>query len=137
MKINPYLMFDGRCQEAFRFYAAVLGGTIEMMMTFAEAPDPCPSAPAEWNDKILHASLIVGDQRLMGADQPPQYQSTPQGFSVTIDVTDAAEAERIFAALGEGGTIGMPMGETFGAVRFGMLVDRFGTPWMVNCSRPM
>ncbi|MFO1152662.1 MAG: VOC family protein [Rhodospirillales bacterium] len=136
MKINPYLMFDGRCAEAFAFYATALGGTVEMMMTFGEAPERCPQTTTEWDDKIIHASLLVGDQRLMGADVPPQYQETPQGFSVSINVEDVGEAERIFGALGEGATITMPMGETFWALRFGMLVDRYGTPWMVNCSRP-
>ena len=137
MKIDPYLMFDGRCAEAFKFYETVLGGTLEMMMTYGEAPERCDQLPAAWNDKIMHASLLVDEQRLMGSDAPPQHQEVPQGFSVSINVEDVNEAERIFSALGEGGTITMPIGETFWALRFGMLIDRFGTPWMVNCSRPM
>ncbi len=136
MKIDPYLMFDGCCEEAFRFYERVLPGTIEMMMTYGEAPEDCPSSP-DMRDKIMHTSLLVAGQRLMGSDSPPQYRQKPQGFSVSIAVEDAAEAERIFNALAEGGEVTMPLGETFWAIRFGMLVDRFGTPWMVNCSRPM
>ena len=136
MKIEPYLMFDGCCEDAFKFYESVLPGKIEMMMTYGEAPEECPSAP-ETRDKIMHACLVVGDQRLMGSDSPPQYREKPQGFAVSINVEDAGEAERIFNALAEGGSVTMPIGETFWAIRFGMLVDRFGTPWMVNCSRPM
>ena len=136
MKINPYLMFDGRCKEALSFYADVLKGEIEMMITYAEAPAGC-DAPPESADKIMHASLVVGDQRLMGSDAPPQHRETAQGFYVSIAVDDADEAERIFNALAEDGSVHMPLGETFWAVRFGMFVDRFGTPWMVNCSRPM
>ena len=136
MKIDPYLMFDGSCEDAFKFYESVLAGKIEMMMTYGEAPEECPSAP-EVRDKIMHASLLVGDQRLMGSDSPPQYREKAQGFAVSINVEEAGEAERIFNALAEGGSVTMPIGETFWAIRFGMLVDRFGTPWMVNCGRPM
>jgi PhnB protein len=136
MKIDPYLMFDGCCEEAFKFYERVLAGKIEMMMTYGEAPEDCPSSP-EMRDKIMHTSLLVDGQRLMGSDSPPEYREKAQGFSVSIGVEEAGEAERIFHALAEGGQVTMPIGETFWAIRFGMLVDRFGTPWMVNCSRPM
>jgi PhnB protein len=91
--------------------------------------------PAEWRSKILHARLVVGDQVLMGSDAPPDRQQKPQGFSLSISINDPAEAERVFHALVENGTVTMPFGETFWAVRFGMLVDRFGIPWMINCEK--
>lgn len=95
------------------------------------------SVPKEWGKKIMHASLRVGGQSLMGADTPPGSYQAPHGFSVALHIEDPAEAERVFGALAEGGKIGMPIQETFWAHKFGMLVDRFGTPWMVNCGKPM
>src|SRR5439155_23361729 len=92
--------------------------------------------PAEWRKKILHARLVVGDAVLMGGDMPPERYESPKGFSVTIGVTEPTEAERIFKALSENGTVTMSLQQTFWAVRFGMLVDRFGIPWMVNCEGP-
>lgn len=136
MQIAPYLSFDGRCAEAFRHYETVLGGRIEALMTYGETP-ACGELPADWHGKVIHACLLVGGQRLMGGDPPPQMMQAPQGMSVSLHVEDAAEAERIFAGLAEGGaTVTMPLAETFWAIRFGMLIDRFGIPWMVNCSRP-
>ena len=92
--------------------------------------------PSEWRKKILHARLTVGDQALMGSDAPPERYDKPQGFSVSLNVDKPAEAERIFRALSENGKVQMPLEQTFWAVRFGMCVDRFGTPWMVNCEQP-
>jgi PhnB protein len=91
--------------------------------------------PSEWRNKILHARLVIGDQVLMGSDAPPEHYQKPQGFSVSIGLKDTAEAERIFHALAEKGTVQMPIQETFWAARFGMLVDQFGTPWMINCEK--
>ena len=135
--IVPYLSFDGQCEEAFMTYERVLGGKILMMMRHKDAPADAgvPQTP-ETANRIMHARLKAGDRYLMGADAPPQYASKPQGFCVCIQVDDPAEAERVFRELGEGGTIRMPIGETFWARRFGMLIDRFGTPWMVNCENP-
>ncbi|HEX8167408.1 MAG TPA: VOC family protein [Beijerinckiaceae bacterium] len=134
MQINPYLMFNGGCEEAFRLYERVLGGRIEIML-----PHEGPAAehvPPEWRSKIMHARLVVGDMVLMASDAPPGRQGEGmEGFFVNVGVEDPAEAERIFHALAEGGTVRMPIQETFWAVRFGMLVDRFGTPWMVNCEK--
>jgi PhnB protein len=132
-----YLSFDGHCEAAFKHYEKILGGKILMMMRYADAPAGAgvPQNP-ETAARIMHARLQVGDRTLMGADAPPQFASNPQGFSVSIQVDDAAEAERIFRALGEGGVVRMPLGETFWAQRFGMLIDKFGTPWMVNCEKP-
>ena len=91
--------------------------------------------PAEWRQQILHARLTVGDEVLMGSDAPPERYKQPQGISVSLNTKDTSEAERIFHALAENGTVQMPLQETFWAVRFGMLVDRFGTPWMINCEQ--
>jgi PhnB protein len=135
MKISPYLSFDGRCKAAFEFYEKVLGGKIVMMMTFGESP-MADHAPPDWRDKILHVTLSVGDHSLAGADAPPGRYQKPQGVFVTLNLDDAAEAERIFKALAEKGEVQMPIQETFWARRFGMLVDQFGTPWMINCAKP-
>ena len=132
MNLNPYLMFDGTCRAAFEFYADALGGTVTMMMTHADSPVQ-DQTPPEWRDRIMHARLTVGDIVLMGSDSPPGRHQAMQGFSVSLNVDCAADAERIFHALAEGGTVGMPMQQTFWAVKFGMAVDRFGTPWIVNC----
>ena len=132
MKIDPYLNFNGQCEEAFRFYERVLGGRIETMMTHENTPIAGKASPG-WQGKILHARLIVGDQVLMGSDSPPEYYARPQGLYVSLNVDAPADAERIFRALADRGTVTMPLEKTFWAARFGMLVDRFGTPWMINC----
>jgi PhnB protein len=132
-----YLSFDGHCEAAFRRYEKILGGKILMMVRYADAPaDAGVSQNPEMAARIMHARLQVGDRLLMGGDAPPQFVTKPQGFCVSIQVDDAAEAERIFRALGEGGVVQMPLGETFWAHRFGMLIDKFGIPWMVNCEKP-
>ena len=135
MDINPYLTFNGKCAEAFRFYAKVLGGKLEMM-TNGESP-VADQTPPDQRDRILHARLDVGGGAVvMGSDAPPQYFTQPQGFSVAIGLEDAAEGERIFRALSEGGVVKMPFSKTFWAEKFGMCIDRFGTPWIVNCEKP-
>ena len=132
MKINPYLNFNGQCAEAFRTYERVLGGKITFMQTHGDSPMRDQVGP-DWHDAVMHASLEVGGQVIMGSDAPPPHFEQPQGFSVSIVLGDPAEAERIFAALSEGGETRMPMQKTFWAERFGMCVDRFGIPWIVNC----
>jgi PhnB protein len=132
MKLNCYLYFEGQCEAALKFYADVLGGKIEAMMTHEGSP-AASQVPAEWRNKILHARLEFGDQVLMASDAPPGHFQKPQGFSISVNIKDISEAERIFKALAEGGKITMPLAETFWARRFGMTVDRFGVPWMVNC----
>ena len=136
MQLNPYLSFDGKCEAAFRFYESVLGGKIAFMMRWSESPMAEQSDPATRN-QIMHARLVIGDQVLMGSDGGGQCHQPMAGFSVTINVDDSAEAERIHNALSEGGEVRMPIQETFWAKRFGMLTDRFGTPWMINCEKPM
>ena len=128
-------MFNGQCEEAFRFYEKCLGGKIAFTMTYGESPMAEKTAP-DLQKKIMHTRLMVGDQVLMGSDAPPDRFQKPQGFSVSIGVKDPAEAERIYKALSDKGEIWMAMQETFWAQRFGMCVDRFGTPWMINCEKP-
>lgn len=134
MQLNPYLFFNGQCEPAFRFYERCLGGKIVAMMPHEGTP-AADHVPADWRSKIMHARLTVGDMVLMGSDVPPDRFEAPKGFSVTLGVDDPSEAERIFHALAEGGTVRMPLEKTFWAARFGMLVDRFGTPWMINCEQ--
>jgi PhnB protein len=135
MQLNPYLTFKGQCEEAFKFYAQCLSGKIEMMITFAETP-MAEQVPAEWRGKIVHARLSVGDKVLMGSDASAEHYEDSKGFSVSVSVEDPAQAERIFNTLATGGTVRMPIQETFWAIRFGALVDRFGIPWMINCEKP-
>lgn len=131
MRVLPYLGFDGQCAEAFGFYQETLGGDLEIM-TNGESPI-ADEVPGEAHDRVLHACLSAGDLVLMGSDAPPDWHATPQGLSVSLQLSDVDEAERIFAALADGGAVEMPMGKTFWAERFGMVTDRFGIPWMVNC----
>lgn len=134
MQLTPYLLFDGQCEAAFKFYEQVLGGKIEGMRTHLGTPAE-EQVPAEWRDKILHAHMTVGDTVLLASDAPPGHYSKPAGFSVSVQLKDPAEAERIFHALAENGTVQMPIQETFWSPRFGMLVDQFDIPWMINCLR--
>jgi PhnB protein len=136
MQVNTYLIFNGQCEQAFKFYEKCIGAKIQFMMTHGESPMAAHVTP-EWRSKIIHGTLGIGEQVVMGSDAPPDHYEKPQGFSVSIEVKDPAEAERMFAALAEGGKISMAMQETFWATRFGMLVDQFGIPWMVNCAKPM
>lgn len=132
MQLNPYLSFNGQCEEAFKFYEQCLGGKIGVILTYGSSP-MAEQTPSEWHDKIMHVRLAVGDQILMGSDSPPEYYEETKGMSVSLNTSDTAEAERVFQALSEHGTVRMALQETFWAARFGMLVDRFGIPWMVNC----
>lgn len=132
MQINPYLNFDGQCAEAFRFYEQVLGGKIDMLMTMGESP-MAAETPPDMQDRVMHVSMSVGGQNLMGSDSPPEMYQKPQGLFVSLHYDTAEEGGRVFSALAEGGTVVMPFEKTFWAEGFGMLVDRFGTPWMVNC----
>jgi PhnB protein len=128
MKTIPYLNFDGNCAEAFRFYAEVLGGELSLL-THEEAP---MEMDAGWEGKILNAHLVSGDAEIMGSDLPPGSATKPQGMYVSLHVDSRTDAERIYGVLAEGGRVSMPLDRTFWAERFGMLVDRFGTPWMIN-----
>ena len=132
MQLNPYLVFNGQCEAAFKFYERCLGGKIEMMMTHGDSP-MAEQVPPEWRNKVMHVRLALSDKVLMGSDAPPDRYEQPKGFSVSVGVDKPAEAERIFNALAQNGTVQMPLQKTFWAERFGMLVDQFGIPWMVNC----
>jgi PhnB protein len=133
MKLNPCLTFNGQCEAAFKFYQQCLDGNIQTMMTWGESP-MADKVPSEWRDRIIHATLIVGETELMGGDAPPDRYEEPRGFAVTIQVNDPAEAEKIFHALAENGTATMPIQQTFWSPRFGMLIDQFGIPWMITCA---
>lgn len=132
MPLNPYLSFNGDCEAAFKFYEKCLGGKIEMMIPHAGTPAE-EHVPPEWKNKIMHARLNLGDGLLMGGDAPPGMYQKPAGINVALQLKDPAQAEKIYAALSEGGTILMPIAETFWAARFAMFTDRFGIPWMINC----
>ena len=132
MQLNPYLFYNGNCEAAFNYYARVLGGEIEAMLTHEGTP-AAEQVPAEWHKKILHAKINIGREVLMASDAPPGRFNKPQGFSVSLQIEDPAEAERKFQALAEGGVVTMPIAQTFWAKRFGTCVDQFGIPWMVNC----
>jgi PhnB protein len=131
MQINTYLTFSGNCAEAFQFYARLLGGKVEDSLTFA-GTEAEGYVPADWRSKVMHSQMRIGDNVLMGSDAPPAMAQKPQGFSVSIQISDVAEGERIFNAFAEGGQVTMPFAKTFWAERFGMVTDRFGIPWMVN-----
>jgi PhnB protein len=137
MQLSPYLNFNGNCRAAFNFYAETLGGKITLMMTQGESPMG-DKAPPEMKDKIMHATLEApGGSFLMGADHPQGKAVRPAGFCVSIQVNDAAEAERIFRRLSESGQVQMEFQKTFWSPGFGMCVDRFEVPWMVNCVAAM
>jgi PhnB protein len=133
MKINAYLMFDGQCEAAFNFYAECLGGSVEMMR-YADSPEDM-GVPAEFQQRIMHACLTVGDQVLMASDTLPQspYEGI-KGCSISLQVDNVPEAERLYAALSAQGSVQMELQQTFWATRFAMLTDRFGVSWMINCT---
>jgi PhnB protein len=134
MQVSPYLIFNGQCEEAFKFYEKCLGGKIEAIFTFGESP-MAQQVPAEWGNKVMHACLKIDGMSLLGCDPPHGRYQQPQGFSVSLSVKEPAETERIFNALAENGKVEMPIQKTFWSVRFGMLVDQFGIPWILNCEQ--
>lgn len=132
MQLSPHLSFQGDCEAAFKFYEQCLGAQPGAIFRYAETP-VAGHVPADWADKVMHGSVTLGDQVLMGADVVPDQYEAPKGFSLALQIKTTAEAERIFRELAKGGKIVMPIDKTFWAARFGMLVDRFGIPWMINC----
>jgi PhnB protein len=134
MELSPYLNFNGQCAEAFAFYAKCLGGRIISLLTHGQSPIKDQVAP-EWRDKVLHARLDIGGQSVMGCDAPPSHYKPAQGLVVSITVPTASDADRVFHALSEDGKVTMPFQKTFWSAGFGMLVDRFGIPWMVNAEQ--
>jgi len=132
MQVNPYLFYNGNCEAALKFYEKVLGAKIEAMLTYEGGPAEMP-IPPEWKKKVMHAKISIDGEVIMASDAPPGNFHPPQGFSVSLQVEDPTDAERRFKALSEGGKVNMPFGKTFFSKGFGMCVDQFGTPWMVNC----
>jgi PhnB protein len=132
MDLNPYLNFNGNCEAAFKFYEQHLGGKIDALHTYAGSPME-NQLPPEWRNKVMHARMTVGTTVLMGSDASSGRYQVPQGFSVSLNLKDVAEAERVFQALSANGTVHMPIQQTFWAKRFAMFTDSFGTPWMINC----
>ena len=135
MQMNPYLSFKGECEAAFKFYELCLGGQPGAIFRYAGTP-MADQVAADWQDKVMHGSLTVGEQVLMGGDVSPDRYEEPRGFSLSLQITSTTEAERIFHELGRDGRVVMPLEKTFWAARFGMLVDRFGIPWLINCEGP-
>ena len=135
MDANAYLLFDGNCAEAFKFYESVLDAKIEGMFPYAGSP-AAEQAPPDFGDKIMHATMSVGNTKLMASDAPPGQYKKPEGISVALGLHDTKRGEQIFNALSENGHVIMPFQQTFWAAGFGMCVDRFGIPWMVNCEAP-
>jgi PhnB protein len=129
--LTPFLNFNKQCAEAFRFYHQVLGGELTVQ-TYGDSPMK-DHAPPELHDAVLTARLVTDGAVLMGCDVRPGVTVKPEGFEVALAVSDAAEADRIYAALAEGGEVTMPLQQSFGAKRFGMVTDRYGIPWMVSC----
>jgi PhnB protein len=136
MQIEPYLFFDGRCEEAIEFYRRVAGAQVEMMMRYGQSPektDPSMLPPGSEN-KIMHASLRIGNSRVLASDGHCANQAKFQGFALALTVADESAAEKSFAALSEGGKVQMPLTKTFFSPKFGMLLDRFGMSWMIMVS---
>jgi PhnB protein len=134
MKWYPHLAFDGRCESAFKFYEQCFGGKILTMLTWAASP-MAGEAPPGFGDKILHATLTVGDNMLAGSDGLPGQYLQPQGFQILVGIDDPVEADRIFNALAENGKVQMPFQKTFWAAGFGVLTDQFGISWEINCEQ--
>ena len=133
MQIQPYLYFNGRCEEAVEFYRRVLGANVTMLMRYKESPEPPPPGrlPPGSENKVMHASFRVGDTTVMASDGLCQGGPTFEGFSLSLTVPDDADAKRRFAALAEGGKVQMPLSKTFFSSSFGMVADRFGVSWMI------
>ena len=134
--MDPYLLFNGECESAFHFYAQCLGGSVGYVLKHGDSP-MSEGVSADWRDKVMHARLDVRGKSLLGSDAPPPRYEKPRGFSITLAMDDPNEAERVFNALAEGGVVQMPLQPTFWALRFGMVVDRWSIPWMVNCTEPV
>jgi len=131
MKANTYIFFDGNCREAFAFYEKLGIGTVQDLMANKDAPEGQQYDPAR-ADNIMHGSLRIGDVLLMASDMPKDWYKKPEGYNIHLAASDIPEAEKLFAALSEGGTVQMPLEKTFWAERFGAVVDRFNIPWMVS-----
>lgn len=132
MKVQPYLFYRGDCEQAVAFYGHALGARLEMLSRFKDSPEPLPEGmvPEGWGDKVMHVTMTIGETIVMACDSPDG--GSFKGVQLSVNTTDVAEAERVFAALSAGGQVTMPLARTFWSPGFGMLTDRFGVPWMVN-----
>ena len=130
MKVEPYLFFDGRCEQALEFYQKALGAKVDAVMRYRDNPDPKYNPPGS-DDKVMHALFRIGDAPVMASDGNCTGKPTFQGFALTLNAIDEEDAKRRFSALAEGGQVQMPLSETFFAKSFGMVADRFGVSWMV------
>ena len=139
MTIQPYLFFDGRAEEAIDFYRRTVGAQVEMMLRFKDSPEPCPEGmvPPGSEHKVMHACVKIGDSSVMLSDGNCAGKAAFQGFSLSLTVATEKEADRAFAALGDGGQVQMPLNKTFFSPRFGMVADKFGVHWMVIVPQPM
>jgi PhnB protein len=132
MQVQPYLFFDGRCEEAVEFYRGALGAEVVMLMRFKESPDPPPPGMVPPGpEKVMHAALRIGDAMVLASDGRCSGQPSFQGFALSLTAANEVEANRLFASLAEGGQVHMPLAKTFFSPRFGMVADRFGVSWMV------
>jgi PhnB protein len=131
MQIQPYLFFDGRCEEAVEFYRSKLGAEVSALLRFKDSPEKSMVPPGS-EDKVMHTCFRVGDTSVMASDGNCQGKPSFQGFALSLTAPDESEAERLFAALGDGGQVQMPLTKTFFSPRFGMVADRFGVSWMVH-----
>jgi PhnB protein len=133
MQVQPYLFFDGRCEEAIEFYRKALGAEVDMLMRFKDSPEPAQPGmhPPGSGDKVMHASFRVGDTTVMASDGQCTGQPSFKGFALSLVASNDAEAKRLFTALAEGGQVQMPLAKTFFSACFGMVADRFGVSWMV------
>lgn len=139
MQVQPYLFFEGRCEEALEFYRKAVGAEITMLMRMKDSPEPPPPGmvPPGSENKVMHASFTVGQSTLMASDGRSSGEPSFKGFSLSLMAADEAEAKKLFTALGEGGQVHMPLGKTFWSPAFGMIEDRFGISWMVQVPAPM
>ena len=138
-QVQPYLFFDGRCEEAIEFYKSALGAKVDMMMRFKDSPEPVPPGmcPPGSDDKVMHAALRIGNTVVMASDGMAGGKPEFKGFSLSVNAANEAEADKVFAALGKGGKVTLPLGKTFYSPRFGMVTDKFGVGWMVIVPQKM
>jgi len=138
MQVQPYLFFDGRCEEAIEFYKKTLGAKVDMMLRFKDSPEPHSPGmiPPGSDNKIMHAALRIGETTVMASDGRCTGQPNFKGFSLSLNARNEAEADKMFAALGDGGQVQMPLGKTFFSPRFGIVADRFGVGWMIIVHDP-
>ena len=136
MKVQAYISFGGRCEEALEFYKKSIGAEVTSLLRWRESPDAAMNPPPGFEEKIMNAAFRIGETQLMADDGMGAKEAEFKGMTLVIEVADDAEAKRVFMALGEGGNVQMPLMKTFWTSSFGMLTDKFGVPWMVNVEAP-